>query len=771
MKGRASLFVCAIFFLLGSPLLAAELRLGMRLPDALEILRRDGMNIVYSSDLIKPGMRVDYLPDTADNVELLRALLAPWKLQLQEGPEGSLLVVRPTEYVANAEKEGRKTEAKASPNVPDELVVSASRYQFIRRMGPSISGFDTAALESEPEIGDDPLRALARLPGATRNDFSARTNARGGSTGENLILLDGMRLYDPFHLKGFKGLFSAIDSRLIESMEVYMGGYPAQYGDSMSSVADIRSINPAEPFYGELTASFFNLSALLAGNSDNADTGWLLSARRGNLDQVLNAFNPKLGDPRYFEVFGRVNHKLSEKLQLTGNVMVSKDNIRIADTDQEEFADGNYRDEYYWLRADISPHQRLEGHVTVSQAKLSSFRAGTVDKEGAATGVLNEDNTFRINTFSTDWLWSATSGTRLGIGAEYRDESGRYDYRDNATFELLFLTPGAPDQVSRANARKAKYAGHYLGAWVNLQQPISEKLTAETGIRWQREGLSPSQDSAFDPRLTLRYDFTERTVGRMSVGRYSQAQTVNELDYADGAESFDNIQKADQYILSIEHELDNGISLRAEAYDKHYRNLRPRFENFLDTYTLLPQLWPDRVEVDATRARAKGMELSLSNQRTESLSWWLNYSFASVKDDYEDRHENRTWDKRHELGAGLAWQLASWEFSLAGVWRSGWRTTQTNLQSTMPIPLVATGPRNAEKLGTYKRIDARAAREFPLSGGETLTVFLEIYNLANHPNECCVQYEYTDETGTFDYLADNEDQVPFFPSLGFIWQF
>ena len=66
-----------------------------------------------------------------------------------------------------------------------------------------------------PDLGDDPLRAVARLPGVASSDFSAKANMRGGETDETLFRFDGLRLQNPFHLKDFQSVFSTIDPSVI----------------------------------------------------------------------------------------------------------------------------------------------------------------------------------------------------------------------------------------------------------------------------------------------------------------------------------------------------------------------------------------------------------------------------------------------------------------------------------------------------------------------------------------------------------------------------
>ena len=92
-----------------------------------------------------------------------------------------------------------------------------------------------------PAIGEsDVLRSVALLPGVVaRNDFSAGFNVRGGEADQNLVLLDGIPIYNPFHLGGLFGTF--ID-KAVSGMDVLTGAFPARYGGRLSSVLDVKSL-------------------------------------------------------------------------------------------------------------------------------------------------------------------------------------------------------------------------------------------------------------------------------------------------------------------------------------------------------------------------------------------------------------------------------------------------------------------------------------------------------------------------------------------------
>ena len=93
----------------------------------------------------------------------------------------------------------------AAPAVPlvavPELIVTTSRYEMLREPVVPVSSLANTDIERLPDLGDDPLRAVARLPGTAINGLSAKTNIRGGATDETLVTFDDLRLFNPFHLR------------------------------------------------------------------------------------------------------------------------------------------------------------------------------------------------------------------------------------------------------------------------------------------------------------------------------------------------------------------------------------------------------------------------------------------------------------------------------------------------------------------------------------------------------------------------------------------
>lgn len=147
-----------------------------------------------------------------------------------------------------------------------------------------------------PGLGEaDVMRAVDVLPGVVNtSDFSSAFNVRGGSADQNLVLLDGFPIFNPFHLGG---LFSVFNSDAVARAELLSGGFGAEYGGRVSSVLSVETKPGGGPegFGAEagvsLLASRVNLHGnlprgvqrLLGGDAG----GWMLSARRSYFDVVL----------------------------------------------------------------------------------------------------------------------------------------------------------------------------------------------------------------------------------------------------------------------------------------------------------------------------------------------------------------------------------------------------------------------------------------------------------------------------------------------------
>ena len=742
---------------------------GMPVETVLQQMRDGGLALFYSSDLVKPWMRVEREPRAVEPRAMLEEILAPHGIMIADGPEGTLMLVREVPRAPRHSNPG--TSHSPAPTPIDAVVVSASHYQFgdVPAISPTV--LSANELESLPDMGEDPIRAVARLPGVASQDFSSRVYLRGGTADETLVRFDDLRLYNPYHLKDFFSVFSTIDPGIVSDIRIYTGGFPVAFGDRSSGVVDIAPRLPGEKFQGQAVASLLTAGVALDGSFDDGAGDWAVAARRGNMDLYFNLFDSPLGEPEYHDLYGHAGRRLNDWLAISANALVFDDRIRAFDSDQEEEAVADYRDQYYWLRADLGAPDGLGGRVLLSNTVLESERSGTANLPGIASGELTDERSFTINTIQADGWWRLGAHTLLQAGAEWKQQSGHYEYSDQAEFDLLFLTPGASLEPTRSRSISLRPSGHQAGAYLNWRIEPAAAFAADLGLRWDRGTLAEKDSSQWSPRTVLMWRPTASTRLRLGWGRYYQAQGVNELQVPDGDTQFQRAQLATHRILSVEQDLTPSLTVRAELYRKDYDRPFARHENLLNTVFVLPELKPDRILIAPDSALAEGAEVSLHYGSGE-LSGWLSYTYSRVLDRVDGEWLHRSWDQRDYAGGGFTWRMNLWEATLAATWHTGWPTTEVELLTLDPFPLATAEKRNASNVSDYARLDLRIARRFELESAGELTAFLEVTNLTQRNNDCCVEYQLEDEEIDNVFLdVEPRGSLPLVPSVGVLWKF
>jgi TonB dependent receptor/TonB-dependent Receptor Plug Domain len=657
------------------------------------------------------------------------------------------------------------------PAAVHEIIVTASRYELVRDAVTAPLYLDQRAIEQQPDFGDDPLRALHRLPGAAAG-VSAKAHLRGAELNETAVVLNGQRLLDPFHIRDYQSMFSAIDARAIDGMQVYTGGFPVRYGDSMGALVLVDALEPHEPRHSEFGLSVLNTSALSAGTIGDGTGNWLVSGRRSNLEDVVNE---RLGEPSYYDLFGELGVNFSERTQVSVNVLSARDEVLLvteADPTEHEQSQNDTRNNTFWVHWQQQWSNGLESSTTFSSSAFDSRRLAQTNDPETIIATVTDRRDVSIAGVRQDWQLGLGGRHALSFGAEYQRQRADYDYSAAADYFGFFLTfPGIAPTLRRSAA--VSPSGDFTGVYVSDRWEVTGATTAELGLRFDQYRYTGTPDEQHvSPRISARHELGKRTALRWSLGRYFQPQGLHELQVEDGVTAFYPAQRADHAVVGVEHRLGERYLIRAEAYHKSLDRLRPRYENLFDPLAILPELEPDRARIAPDEASAHGVELSVVYVEPErGLSWWASYVRARATDLVDGETVRRSWDQHHAAQLGVGHESGLWDLSAALGYHSGWPTTGLTLEESPPGETVALiGPRNALELGSFASLDLRASRELTLRVG-SLDVFVEVSNATNRKNPCCVDFD-LEEDASGEFLEQETDSwLPRLATFGVLWQF
>ena len=192
-----------------------------------------------------------------------------------------------------------------------------------------------AAIAGVPAAGEpDVVRVAQLLPGVVaRNDFNTGLNVRGGEADQNLILLDGYPLYNPFHLGGLASTFM---DATVGGIELLTGAFPARYGGRLSGVLDVRSAEPSRPgVHATADISAIGATARLAGASASGNATWSLAARRTYADALASLFTNNIFPYHFHDLHGHASVALPRGARLTITGYEGRD---VLDANLAEFA-------------------------------------------------------------------------------------------------------------------------------------------------------------------------------------------------------------------------------------------------------------------------------------------------------------------------------------------------------------------------------------------------------------------------------------------------
>lgn len=479
--------------------------------------------------------------------------------------------------------------------------------------------------------------------------------------------------------------------------------------------------------------------------------------------------------PRYQDAFAKVAYDIGPRTTLAGHVLLGTDELTFVEADGSRSSGGDAQTGTFWLTLDHEWSDALRFSTVATAGRTDRQRAAQEDRPEELSADLRDSAGFEFATFRQDWAWQPGSDHLVKWGLAAATERAAYDYRRMSMITDPFLVGDEPVDTSQQVALDTDLRS--VGGYAAWRTRVADALVVEAGARWERWHYADAGSfSRTSPRLNLVYQTDEQRELRVAWGAVYQPQGIDELQVEDGETTFFAPERAEQIAIGFRQLLGASGSLRVDLYRKRYSNLRAQFTNLFDPIELIPEAEPDRVRIDASRARAYGAEVTLRGAGS-IWSGWLSYAYAQAQENEGADWRPRFWDQRHSASMNVSWVGAKWRASLSGIYHSAWPTTAVDAR-VVPLPGGGTriepvlGPRNAERLDAFLRLDLRASREVRLRNG-ALTFYFEVFNLLNTRNACCTEdFDLRfDPDGRPRVVPELDYWLPLLPSFGVQYEF
>jgi hypothetical protein len=576
----------------------------------------------------------------------------------------------------------------------EEVIVTSKGYdRNVRQPLLGVSQVNIATLKRMPAaLGEvDILRSLQMLPGVTSVGEAANgVNIRGGTTDQNLILMDDTPIFNPTHMFG---LFSVFPPDAVAGLDLYKGNVPARYGGRAASVLDISLRNP------DLNQFRLSGGASLVANRLTVETpimkgklGLLVSGRGAFNDFLLklasnrlDGIRAKFGDG-VAKLFWRVNDRntvtamgyLSEDLFQT-NLLGSLANVNAVGTQYaQQTANGMVR----WFHA-FNDKANLQTTALVAQyiPRILSIEDSTANKVVLKQSLLQRQIKSNLNyQLDNQKIELGVSGThyRLNPGELIPGNSLAVNYQKTPIEQALELAIHAEDEISLSD-KLAVSAGLRYSHFLNLGPSVVRQYRSEGGagegvfdptavvdsVRYGAGQVSKSY-GGLEPRLGLRYALTPNSsikIGYNLMRQYLQVitNTTTPLPTARWKTSDAHIQPQVSQLWSAGYFLNtknNIFELSAEVYwrsTQHILDYKPGADFLLQPYPET-QLLPGR-------SKAYGLEVMLAKKKGE-LTGWVNYTYARTLNqvaqgvDFQQQINGGNWyaanyDRPHSINISL----------------------------------------------------------------------------------------------------------------------
>lgn len=546
----------------------------------------------------------------------------------------------------------------------------------------------------------DIMKTIQLMPGVQAGiEGSAGLYVRGGGPDQNLIMLDGVPVYNVDHLFGF---FSVFTPEAVKKVTLFKSSFPARFGGRLSSVVDVRSNDgDMKRFHGTFSLGLLSAKMQIEGPIIKDRTSFNISARRSYIDLVAKPFMPddeKMGY-YFYDVNAKINHKFSDRSRLFVNFYNGKDhyNFDIDDRyDSAEYGSNTSKSEtsINWGNTIASArwnyvfNNKLFSNTTVAYNSYqmnatSNYKTTEYSPYSQIYTEANYNSGFRsgINDWSYqldfDYNPHPAHHVRFGTGYLY------HRFRPEVTTSKVFEKEQSNIQQDTTyhNASNSQIYAHELSAYIEDNFDVTPQLRINAGLHFSLFHVQKKSYFSVQPRLSARYQLSEDVTLKASYTKMSQyvhllSSTPISMPMDLWVPVTNKIKpmQAHQYSLGGYYTGIRGWEFSVEGYYKQMRNVLEYKDgvSFFGSSTG----WEDKVEMG--RGRSMGIEF-MAQRNIGKTTGWVAYTLARSDRQFAKGGINNgerfpyKYDRRHNISISLNHKFseridigATWTFATGG---------------------------------------------------------------------------------------------------------
>ena len=695
-------------------------------------------------------------------------------------------------------------------------IVLTGEENIVKRTQSSVIDVPVEQIKSMPSLlGEvDVLKAIQLLPGVqSGSEGSSGFYVRGGGPDQNLILLDGVPVYNASHLFGF---FSVFNADAIKNVRLTKGGFPARFGGRLSSVLEIdMKEGNTKAFEGEGSIGLIASKLTMQGPIVKDKASWIVSARRTYIDVLAQPFISSSSDGGrggyyFYDLNAKVNYKISDKDRLYWSVYTGDDRFYASFSDTYNDSSDDYRFRLGWgnltssLRWNHLFSEKLFSNTTIT------FSEYLFDVN------MQEDYTYETfsETYNDEFEFLYYSGIRdwgVKMDFDYLPNPNHYvKFGLSDTYhtfypgqmELRFVQPEINESIDTSFVFSDRLYSH--DAYVYLEDDIkfNDRFKANIGLHASLFRVGDKNYTSLQPRFSARYLIDENWSAKISYAQMQQ--NIHLLTNSNAGLPTDiwvpsteqvKPQESSQIAAALTRTLDDGIyEISLEAYYKTMDNLitykeGASFMSFND--------WQQTIETNG-EGTSYGMELFLQKKKGKTSGWigytlsWTNRRFDHIN--FGDWYSYK-YDRRHDISVVLSHEFSE-EFDVGITWVYGTGNAITFPQATYwsHEDDVSGGPggggqpgfnnnneieyygeRNGTRMDAYHRLDLGANFHKEKKNG-IRTWSIGVYNAYNRRNPYFVylgtqRQNFGMDSGSNQNVARQVSLFPFLPSITYNFKF